>query len=726
MFVTGRITRLRRGRRAAAGAAGLLGLAVTMLLAGSGSAAAATGSWTPTGSMSNSRSGATGTLLPNGEVLVAGGNSASNGALATAELYNPATGTWALTGSMATARYNQTATPLQNGEVLVVGGMNGTTSDIGTAEVYNPATGTWAATGSMAANPGAGATATLLPNGTVLVAGGCCTPAAGPGALASAQIYNPTTNTWTATSNMSIGRYYATATLLGNGTVLVVGGDNIVPNMNSGMGSSPLTSAEIYNPATGSWQSAGNAATGHVWATASLLPSGQVLVAGGSLSGCCGGVTGADLYTPSTGTWQAAAPMNTPRESAAAVVLPDGTVLMTGGYEGVTATAYLASTEIYQPSANTWTPGPNLNTGRAYLTATLLPNGQVLVAGGYNGGPLATAELYSSGTTSPPAPVVTGVSPASGLAAGGTAVTVTGSNLAGGSVAFGGIAATGVSCTAASCTATSPAGTGTVNVTVTTAGGTSATSAADQFTYQAAPPAAPAVTAVSPASGPAAGGTVVTVTGSSLAGGTVAFGTAAATGVSCTATSCTTTSPAGTGTVNVTVTTSGGTSATSSADQFTYTTSAPANLIPNPGFESAGVPSDYWGSTVARSQAVVHSGSWSLAQTLRSSSGGWDMDNNPSWYAPLSSAKSYTAGIWVYATATVKVNLSLDLLTSGGGYVDSATGPNVTLTAGTWTHLTVTGIKPTSSEVYGAMEPDFLSGAKGTIIYWDDMGLTSP
>jgi IPT/TIG domain len=283
-----------------------------------------------------------------------------------------------------------------------------------------------------------------------------------------------------------------------------------------------------------------------------------------------------------------------------------------------------------------------------------------------------------------------------------------------------------VSCGPVLCVATSPAGTGTVNVTVTTASGTSSTSTADQFTYTTAPPPAPTVTAVGPASGPAAGGTAVTVTGSNLTGGTVAFGTAAATGVSCTASSCTATSPAGTGTVNVTVTTSAGTSAISAADQFTYTTTAPANLIPNPGFESAGVPSDYWGSTLARSQAVVHSGSWSLAQTLTSTSGGWDMDSNSAWYAPISSAKSYTAGIWVYATATVTVNLNLDLLTSSGGYVNSATGPNVTLTARTWTHLTMTGIKPTSKEVYGAMEPNFLKGTKGTIIYWDDMSLTSP
>ena len=805
MIVLGGITRRRRRGRAATAAAVLLGLVVTMLVTVTGSARAATGSWTVTGSMSYPRSGATATLLQNGEVLVAGG--ATGSAAATAELYNPATGTWTLTGSMTTARSEQTATLLQNGEVLVVGGEDTNGSLLATAEVYNPATGTWAATGPMVTAAGTGATATLLPNGTVLVAGGCCTTASGPGALASAQVFNPATNSWTAAASMSVGRYFATATLLGNGTVLVVGGDNIVPNRMSGMGDTGLTSAEIYNPATGLWQGAGTTATGHVHATASLLPSGQVLVAGGAHDGCCSGVTGADLYTPSTGTWQAAANMNIAREYAAAAVLPDGTVLVAGGYNGVTALGTLASTEIYQPATNTWTPGPDMNQHRQGHTATLLKNGQVLVAGGAG----ATAELYSAGAAPPPAPAVTGVSPASGPAAGGTAVTVTGSNLTGGSVAFGGTAATGVSCSASSCTATSPAGTGTVNVTVTTAGGTSATGSADQFTYTAAPPPAPAVTGVSPASGPAAGGTAVTVTGSNLTGGSVAFGGTAATGVSCSASSCTATSPAGTGTVNVTVTTAGGTSATGSADQFTYTAAPPpapvvtgvspasgpaaggtavtvtgsnlsggsvafggtaatgvscsassctatspagtgtvnvtvttaggtsatgsadqftytasANLIPDPGFESAGVPSDYWGSSLARSSAVVHSGSWALAQTISSSSGGWDLDSDPSWYAPVSSSKTYTVGIWVRSTATVKVNLSLDLLASDGSYVDSATGPNITLAAGTWTHLTVTGIKPAASEVYGGMEPDFLNGTKGTVIYWDDMSLTSP
>ena len=253
-----------------------------------------------------------------------------------------------------------------------------------------------------------------------------------------------------------------------------------------------------------------------------------------------------------------------------------------------------------------------MNDERAKQTATLLANGQVLVAGGSNGSSLATAELYNAGTTSTPAPAVTGVSPSTGPAAGGTGVTVTGSNRTGGSVAFGGVAASGVSCTATSCTATSPAGSGTVNVTVTTAGGTSATSSADQFTYQASGAASCAGDdRGEPDQRP--GGWRHRGYGDGVEPDRRQRGVRRRGGerVSCTATSCTATSPAGSGTVNVTVTTAGGTSATSAADEFTYTASAAVNLIPDPGFEGSGVPGDYWGSTLARSQAVVHSGSWS-------------------------------------------------------------------------------------------------------------------
>ena len=191
-------------------------------------------------------------------------------------------------------------------------------------------------------------------------------------------------------------------------------------------------------------------------------------------------------------------------------------------------------------------------------------------------GPVDVTVVTAGGTsdTSPAsqftylaAPIVTGLDPDSGLATGGDSVTITGTDLAGATaVMFGSAAATITSDTATQITATSPAGTGMVDVTVTTAGGTSPTSAADQFSY------VPVVTGISPAQGPGAGGTTVTITGAGLDAATgVTFGNHAATVTSDTGTQITATSPAGAlGTVDVTVTTPGGTSAASTSDQFTY------------------------------------------------------------------------------------------------------------------------------------------------------------
>jgi hypothetical protein len=168
-------------------------------------------------------------------------------------------------------------------------------------------------------------------------------------------------------------------------------------------------------------------------------------------------------------------------------------------------------------------------------------------------------------------PTLTGISPATGPSAGGTSVTITGTNFTGATaVNFGSTPATNVTVVSAtSITAVSPAGTGTVDVTVVTPSGTSATAAADQFIYSAT---AAGLTSVSPAIGPSAGGTSVTVTGSNFTGATaVNFGATPATSFTVnSATSITAVSPAGTGTVDITVVTPSGTSATTAADQFTY------------------------------------------------------------------------------------------------------------------------------------------------------------
>ncbi|MDA8066155.1 MAG: IPT/TIG domain-containing protein [Thermaerobacter sp.] len=191
--------------------------------------------------------------------------------------------------------------------------------------------------------------------------------------------------------------------------------------------------------------------------------------------------------------------------------------------------------------------------------------------------PKSTADEFLYTSPLFPTPTVTAISPVSGPAVGGTPVTITGTYFGvGQTVKFGSNAATAVTVkTSTSLTAVSPAGTGTVDVTVTSPGGTSATSNADKFTYTTPGTPAPTVTAISPVSGPAAGGTQVTVTGTNLTGATtVDFGSgnpATKVSVNSAGTQITATAPPGTGTVDVLVTTPGGTSATGSTDQFTYT-----------------------------------------------------------------------------------------------------------------------------------------------------------
>ena len=220
--------------------------------------------------------------------------------------------------------------------------------------------------------------------------------------------------------------------------------------------------------------------------------------------------------------------------------------------------------------------------GTQVLTyATTLPP-YVLV--GFTGGTGGFNDIHQvqnvtiSSNAPPSSPTVTSIVPTSGPSTGGTSVTVTGTGFTGASVVkFGSTATANLTVNSStSITATSPAGAlGTFDLTVTTPGGTSATSAADQYTYTPPPP--PTVTSVGPTSGPSTGGTSVTITGTGFAGASaVKFGTTAATFTVNSSTSITATSPAGAlGTFDVTVTTSGGTSATSAADQFTYTVPPP-------------------------------------------------------------------------------------------------------------------------------------------------------
>jgi hypothetical protein len=296
---------------------------------------------------------------------------------------------WDFTGSLNNARYFDTATLFPDGRVLAAGGAGirpGTFPYQGltSAELYDPVAGTWTLTGSMNVARLVH-TATLLPDGTVLVAGGWPNPQTHSGLLQSAELYDPATGIWTRINNMNVARGAHTATLLLNGKVLVVGSH----------GTNASTS-ELYDPATGIWSFTGNTTTPHYgYHTADLLPNGKVLVAGGfdSLSHVS---ASAELYDPATGTWTATGSLNNARHDHRSTLLTNGTVLVEGG---APATGILASAEIYDPATGNWTLTGSLNSARWRHTANLLPNGKVLVAGGINGGgPTASAEIYDPAT----------------------------------------------------------------------------------------------------------------------------------------------------------------------------------------------------------------------------------------------------------------------------------------------------------------------------------------
>jgi trimeric autotransporter adhesin len=225
-------------------------------------------------------------------------------------------------------------------------------------------------------------TATLLNNGMMLVAGG-----AGPStALTSAELYNPATGSFTLTGNLNTAREYHTAVLLNNGMVLIAGGYNSTTGY--------LTSAELYNPTTGSFTLTGNLNTAREYHTASLLNNGMVLIAGGN--GSSGALNNAELYNPTTGSFTVTGNLNIAREYHTASLLNSGMVLIAGGNGSSGA---LNNAELYNPTTGSFTVTGSLNTARYSHTASLLNNGMVLIAGG-NGssGALNNAELYDPGS----------------------------------------------------------------------------------------------------------------------------------------------------------------------------------------------------------------------------------------------------------------------------------------------------------------------------------------
>jgi hypothetical protein len=332
-----------------------------------------TGSFTPTGTMNDARFGHTATLLHEGRVLVAGGREKEVVVLNTAEIYDPHTGVFTRTGSMTEPRVGHTATLLPDGKVLITGG-SGKDHYYGaldTAELYDPANGTFHATGRMH-DARLEHQATLLANGKVLITGGQGYKWTKHN---SAELYDPATGAFTLVGRMTTPRSDHCATLLIDGRVLMTGGattgaqsDNVVD------------SAEMYDPIKQIFTLTGRMSVARHKHSAIRLPDGNVLIIGGSNQYLWGGKhASADLYNPATGTFTPTGQMKSARYKMrdACTLLRNGKILVTGG--GIRA-------EIYDPATGVFAlVRGDMGSGRLYQTATLLSNGDVLITGGYTG-----------------------------------------------------------------------------------------------------------------------------------------------------------------------------------------------------------------------------------------------------------------------------------------------------------------------------------------------------
>jgi len=336
-----------------------------------------TGTFVATGSMTQPRMDATATLLPDGKVLVAGGSVVPvSQVVASAELYDPSTHKFTRTGSMATARSNAAATLLANGRVLIVGGdgcRNLATcpepDSLKSAELYDPTTGRFTPTGSMS-EARANATAILLPDGRVLVLSG--------GSLL-VEVYDPTTGKFTRAGSLLNQYQDVRALLLPNGKVLVVG-DGL-----------PGLGAEVFDPGSGLSSSISvplpsGAVTADIYVeTATLLQDGRVLL---QVFDSDSVVNYLITYDSVTGTFTQSASIDAPVGwiPTAAALLRDGRVFFAGGWiadpphsgEGYTAD----SAGLYDPASGFHLLSSKMIQARDDLTATALPDGTVLIAGG--------------------------------------------------------------------------------------------------------------------------------------------------------------------------------------------------------------------------------------------------------------------------------------------------------------------------------------------------------
>lgn len=352
-------------------------------------------------SMQTTRSDHTSTRLLDGRVLVTGGcdNQVGNTGHANAELFSPATNSFAATGNMSVPRCEHTETLLCDGRVLIAG-----SSQAGApAEIYNPATGSFDTAGPMTVSRNQH-TSTLLPDCRVLIAGGQVVGAGYAEIAETGEIFDPATGQFTTAGPMTVRRTLHTATKLLDGRVLITGGlvVSALPTRVS------LATAEVFDPATGSFVSVGSMSGARADHRAVLLSDGRVLVMGGTSLNPGGAVATAEVFDPASGTFSPTGGLSQARYDFTATRLYDGTVLVAGGQTDNFGQA-VTTAEVYHPSTGSFSLATPMLASRRAHVAELLNDGNVLISGGVGDGVYrGSAERYTGPAPNLPPTAVAG------------------------------------------------------------------------------------------------------------------------------------------------------------------------------------------------------------------------------------------------------------------------------------------------------------------------------
>lgn len=324
-------------------------------------------------SMSEARATHTSTLLPNGLVLIAGG--LADQSSRTAELYDPTLRAFRAAGNMITARADHRATLLLDGRVLITGGLDSRGNTLQSTEIYDPATNRFTSGPSMTTSR-SGHEVAVLRDGRVLICGGTIGTSTNWTFHSSAEVYDPATRRFTATGSMSVPRESHTMTLLPNGEVLVAGGHN-----GRHAAIEIFASAELYDPVSGAFRPTGSMTHLRHKHDAALLPDGRVLINGGAdARDDLGTYRDTEFFDAGLGMFVRGPDMHTERykHDGTSLTLSDGRILIGGG---------AAQAEIFNAATRTFTlVGGDARMRGSFSRDTLLTNGQVLITGGYGQG----------------------------------------------------------------------------------------------------------------------------------------------------------------------------------------------------------------------------------------------------------------------------------------------------------------------------------------------------